>query len=193
MTDFYDSPQWCAIEKFWKEPDSFREERDGGYVLAARRGLGKAWCGYVGVPAGHSLHSKGYDSLVRISKEKFNSLKVGKKGPISVLIGALSDPSEGTRLDLILDVHGGVTWAADHVPGKESDGLWWFGFDCHHYGDLSPYDAFQWAVDGNLIDQGAVYRDLNYVKAELENLLTQLRGFEGLVWGKDEIKEENAK
>lgn len=125
--------------------------------LAVRNHFG-AWCGYVGLPPGHPLHGVGYDDA----------------------------ESRGD-----LDVHGGLTFASAcrestqgegygichaPLPGRPHD-LWWLGFDCHHFGDLAPYDAAMaatWAAGVSLLIDGAVYRDLAYVKAETGNLARQV-------------------
>ena len=64
------------------------------------------------------------------------------------------------------DVHGGLTYAANHKPRQESDGLWWIGFDCAHGGDYTPGSPSAW-------DTGAAYRTLEYVKQELLKLAKQ--------------------
>lgn len=59
-----------------------------------------------------------------------------------------------------VEVHGGLTYS-----GKMSDSdKWWFGFDCAHYGDHLPLYS----------DGTGVYRDMDYVKNEVENLVEQL-------------------
>lgn len=95
------------------------------------------WCGYVAVPPGHPLHGKDY-------------------------------------WDLDINVHGGLTYAAGcndkicHEPKPgEPDNVWWFGFDCAHCDDLSPYMA-------RFRIHGAVYRDINYVRRETKDLAEQL-------------------
>ena len=66
-----------------------------------------------------------------------------------------------------LDVHGGVTYAEDHAPNSEQEGLWWFGFDCAHLGDHIPnLTTSNW--------QGDVYRDMEFVKQECISLAKQL-------------------
>lgn len=59
-----------------------------------------------------------------------------------------------------VSIHGGLTYS-----GKMSDSdKWWFGFDCAHYGDRLPLYS----------DGTGVYRDMDYVKNEVENLVEQL-------------------
>jgi hypothetical protein len=136
------------------EPDKAQwvDEATGLDCLAVRNRIG-AWCGYVGVPPGHPLHGADYE-----------------------------DPD--------VDVHGGLTYASPcqedrlegicHVPepGRPAD-VWWFGFDCAHLGDMSPYDA-----KDRFADPGAriwkyrtddVYRDLGYVRLECGSLAAQLK------------------
>lgn len=90
-----------------------------------------------------------------------------------------------------IHVHGGLTYSdfcSDaekecegicHNPSKgEPDKVWWFGFDCSHYGDISPKmdmdmkaildKQTSWAGDG-------VYRDMAYVTAEVKDLARQLK------------------
>lgn len=79
------------------------------------------------------------------------------------------------------EVHGGVTWdslAEKHdTANAEERGLhgWWLvGFDCGHAGDVRPGDSAYYR------DQvGGVYRDLAYVRAEVESLVEQARAAAG--------------
>lgn len=68
-----------------------------------------------------------------------------------------------------VDVHGGLTFGSLHPRHLPDDGLYWVGFDCAHYGDLSPDYAkyFSSLADGE-------YRDINYAIAETERLAQQL-------------------
>lgn len=157
-----DVPELAVDRSIWgagpwqDEPDRVEFEHAGLPCLALRNHHG-IWCGYAAVPPGHPLHGKPYD-------------------------------------EIDVDVHGGLTYAnvcAGHIchvpkPG-EPDNVWWFGFDCGHGGDFSPgmhaslqlhgfregnYDhatavaAATWLVE--------VYRDLPYVRAEIERLAGQL-------------------
>lgn len=65
-----------------------------------------------------------------------------------------------------IKVHGGLTFA-ERGNGKEwAADLWWFGFDCAHSDDYCP--------KLHLSQSDAVYRDINYVRAETEKLAKQL-------------------
>jgi hypothetical protein len=75
--------------------------------------------------------------------------------------------------DVPVDVHGGLTYGKTcdnfvcHIPEKGSDDdIYWLGFDCAHYGDLAPGMSF--AFPSSMSDDQ--YRDLEYVKKEVENL-----------------------
>jgi hypothetical protein len=79
-------------------------------------------------------------------------------------------------------VHGGLTFAdgTDTYP-VAAEGLWWFGYDCAHYGDardpelMSP--KYREMYDEGLLnffDEGTV-RSLDYCIGECESLATQLK------------------
>lgn len=104
-------------------------------------------CGYVGVPPSHPLYQVDY------SDERASNLSA----------------------------HGGITYSDScdesapletgicHVPlPGRPDSVWWFGFDCGHSFDLVPgMDRFYSFREG-------VYRDVAYVRAEVEQLARQL-------------------
>lgn len=79
----------------------------------------------------------------------------------------------GTEYDeSMCDVHGGVTYSGgDEDYPVKSDGLWWFGFDCAHYGDAP---AVQCPIEKEFPVPGRVVRSLAYCKSECESLATQL-------------------
>lgn len=132
------------------EPDRVEFQHAGLPCLMVRHdGLGH-WCGYAAVPPGHPMHGKGYD-------------------------------------DVDVQVHGGLTYANAcqgdicHVPAPgEPDNVWWFGFDCAHLWDLAPglvaherlIPALAQHADFHVRED--VYRDLPYVRAQVEKLAEQL-------------------
>jgi hypothetical protein len=77
-------------------------------------------------------------------------------------------------------VHGGLTFSGAcghgdpakgicHITGEgEPDTVWWFGFDCAHYGDSCPSHR------SGMLSQG-VYRDVAYVEREVASLAAQLK------------------
>jgi len=82
--------------------------------------------------------------------------------------------------ELDIDIHGGLTYASNcqdlicHESNKE---VYWFGFDCGHYGDLIP-ELLKYAKPDrdylNLFEY-AIYRDFNYVKLQVTYLAQQLK------------------
>ena len=147
-----------ALDGPWRdEPDKAQwvDEATGLDCLIVRNRRG-ALCGYVGVPPGHPLHGRDY-------------------------------------ADTDLDVHGGLTYsdycqegAEDgpgvcHVPepGRPAE-VWWLGFDCGHYYDLSPgvMEANQRlqrevGIPWYRGEEGT-YRTFGYVRDECASLAAQV-------------------
>jgi len=77
-------------------------------------------------------------------------------------------PEYGKDYDSIsIQCHGGLTYA------EKINEFWRIGFDCAHLGDLSPYmllhnEGIHFGV-GN-----EVYRDMEYVKSEIIDVIEQL-------------------
>ncbi len=78
--------------------------------------------------------------------------------------------------DVDVRVHGGLTYANGcaehlcHVPAPgEPDALHWFGFDCNHAFDYAPGLGLE-----GIRRDGQVYRDVNWVRRETEQLAEQL-------------------
>lgn len=157
-----------TVEKDWTTAAGLR-------AVVIMGGLGHR-CGYVGVQADHPLHGASYsephESLVFPEGEE-----VGKRGILALMCG-----NGEARPDCVFDVHGGLTYSGgrDTYP-VESDGLWWFGYDCGHAGD-APSDEylqeqkdrypdmdFMWRRDWD-----SVHRDLEYCVDECESLARQL-------------------
>ena len=156
---FIDKSEWG--EGAWQsEPDKVQwmDPATGLPCLILRHPQHGQLCGYVGVGPDHPMHGAGYD-----------------------LAGDIN-------------VHGGLTFA-DHCSGDERgichvvdagepDNVWWFGFDCGHAGDYSPgHEARMREVlgrDYHPIPMGPwgadVYRDIEYVRAEVTRLASQLAG-----------------
>lgn len=84
-----------------------------------------------------------------------------------------SDDEVEPTLHALFEVHGGITYADDHVPGEAPDGHWWFGFDCGHVGkDLSPFHP-EMERSGGVVRAGE-YRPYSYVRHHVEKLAEQL-------------------
>lgn len=73
-----------------------------------------------------------------------------------------------------LECHGGLTYSRSYHPcGDGEDGGWWLGFDCGHGGDGIPYFITNGFARGLLGDRNC-YRDIGYVRSEVEALARQL-------------------
>lgn len=142
------------------EPDrlEWRMSEQPGYPLLIVRNDHGALCGYVGVPPGHPAHGNKWNGEVALQ----------------------------------LEVHGGITYGDGcsgricHVPKPgEPDDVWWLGFDCGHAFDYMPgikalvgtlpgYDKPPPYTDPPPGSWTERYRDIDYVRAEVEALAKQL-------------------
>lgn len=113
------------------------------------------YCGYVGIDKTHPLYDKPYgdhcNCLSKMLKEVLDG-PIGKRGIMSIMFRAAN--SETASMDIVFDVHGGVTFSDFMDENKD---IYWIGFDCDHVGD-------------NVETQ-----DLDYCINECENLATQLK------------------
>lgn len=163
---FVDKTGW--VEGPWmSEPDrvEWRSEAAPDIALLIVRGNMGQLCGYVGLPPGHPWHGKDY-------------------------------------MQPDVSVHGGLTYASPcdeegricHVPQPgEPDAVWWLGFDCAHGGDYwymqhGPNSEVAQKIGGIMgsgvytppppsedrwLSLQGTYRDLAYVRAEVESLAAQ--------------------
>ena len=95
------------------------------------------WCGYVAVPPSHPLWQKHYHDRVRAPKTRLDTeVDFDRMSPIDVLCNA-NNPNGELSISLLFDVHGGLTYSDQTMDGYPVfiPGVWWFGFDCAHYGD----------------------------------------------------------
>lgn len=158
------------IEKDWNTAAGFR-----AVVNMLDRGHR---CGYVGVPKGHPLHGVAYNESTPHLGKLPDDEKVGHRGIITLLL--LSVDGEQNRPDVIFDVHGSLTYS-DHnatYPVINTEGTWWFGFDCAHAGDApSPErEAELVAKMGEIFrnTHGDVHRSLGYCVEHCERLAAQI-------------------
>lgn len=117
------------------------------------------WCGYIGVPAGHSWHGKGYSDQVKTPSGILErQCNIDELGVVNVFCAAhrIPDDWSSAPIDVLVRCHGGLTFADKPYWPDEKRADWWFGFDCSHAGDLTPRLSFH---------DGDIYRDVNYVKA----------------------------
>lgn len=149
-------------------------------------------CGYVGIPSTHSLYGKGYSDYLDIKKEDIGDREVSGIIP---LFCACLDNDERIQIDAYFQCHGGITYSGGGKSSEypiESD-LWWFGFDCAHYGDGKDFElAYEKFPDwrmaiGRMMElermfsgagDGDVLRTEEYVMDECKHLAEQLKEFE---------------
>jgi hypothetical protein len=130
-------------------------------------------------------------------KRQFTDLATGLpclivRGPYGALCGYVgvnkNHPYFGQSYsDIHAEVHGGLTFAGKCRPGDEAetichlvsegedDEVWWLGFDCSHAFDFMPKMGI---IFGH--DDKCVYRDMDYVTKEIENLAIQLKQAEAI-------------
>jgi hypothetical protein len=138
--------------KRWIDPET-------GLKCAIVRSSIGALCGYVRVPVG-SLKNK-MKNQMKLAHSMFNGRLVRNCG---YGIPALKR----------VEVHGGLTFAGTSRHYRRERGLW-VGFDCSHYGDLSPgLLTFEHSSIFNTVNSG-LYRDFAYVTAEVTSLARQIK------------------
>lgn len=71
--------------------------------------------------------------------------------------------------DINISAHGGITY-----QGYDQNENWVIGFDCAHYGDLTPYFVLN---NDFPFDSFGEYRDMQYVKAQCESMAEQASVF----------------
>jgi hypothetical protein len=184
-----ESREWSFTDKEGWGPGPWQEEPDKlqwidattGLPCIILRGPVGSLCGYVGVEVDHPWHGKGYSDKIPVTKEHLErEFDLNKLSPIALVRAAGSDfEKDGISIDLVVSVHGGITYANYGYLGDKDreqhigtipllDKTWWFGFDCSHCDDFAP----PYRGIGSL-SHGA-YRDLEYVRDEVTALATQL-------------------
>ena len=140
-------------EKIVKEEGDYMEFEAFGLpcVIWRNKNFGH-WCGYAGVPKDSRLDGKRY----YFSTESENGL--------SSLEKAINE----------IEIHGGLTYAGKRKENWEyskKDDIWYFGFDCGHYGDLQKYQ-FEYPEN---IREDDIYRTKEYVIEECKKFAEQLK------------------
>jgi hypothetical protein len=160
-----------TVEQDWVTEEGFR-----AVVMMGSMGFR---CGYVGIPASHPLHGVDYSATSGSVLPLPDDECIGNRGVIPLMLAAATGEH---RLDVIFDVHGSLTYSGGSPAYPvESDGLWWFGFDCGHFRDAPsdeylekrreefPDKSWMWSRD-----YASVHRSREYCAAECENLAHQL-------------------
>lgn len=76
--------------------------------------------------------------------------------------------------DIPATAHGGLTYSDachSHICHPDGEELWWIGFDCAHAGDEIP---LMQRYAKSLKFPGATYKDMAFVKSEVEKLALQV-------------------
>jgi hypothetical protein len=135
---------------------------------------GEYRCGYVGVPSTHLCYGIGYfDSADFIKQSQVDHVTIGKKSPMLAVTAFCRSDAEGKvrrSLDILIDVHGGLTYSNGNGKYPVESDLWWFGFDCMHKGDRKIATDPRW-----LNHPDDIVRELPYIEAECESLSAQLQ------------------
>lgn len=113
-----------------------------------------ALCGYVGVTKEHPCFEKGYDDV-------HDMIDIGVHGGLAFVSKCNPEINENGR---------GICHV---VEDGEDDNVWWLGFDCGHNGDLCPSTQKTYGALGFSME-GEVYRNIAYVKQQIESLAKQL-------------------
>lgn len=132
----------------WMHEPDIIAEDKDGYRLLVVRQRAGFLCGYVGVDKNHSLYEKLYMS------------------PLD------ENVPDGDCLVDIIDVHGGLTYSGFFDSIEEAGNYWYFGFDCGHYTDHVPNPILRVITSVNR------YKDVAYVKNEIDNMLKQIKDIE---------------
>lgn len=134
----FDKSGWKYAQN---EPDKKQWQHNNGLACLIVRNHRGALCGYVGVPISHPYFGKGYNEIDNV------------------------------------EVHGGLSFSGEcaesndeakgicHISDKE---VWWLGFDCNHYGDISPLGEYPY------FESKSTYKDFEYVTNEVNKLAEQL-------------------
>ncbi|MDR8873578.1 hypothetical protein [Burkholderia multivorans] len=156
------------MDQSWKsEPNEEVFEAHGMKCKIRRVSWSGHLCGYVGVPESHPWFGKDYNADVPATRAQLDREVDIDKIRVINLLCANAPTEEATSIVLLIDVHGGLTYSSSGVDAL--DGLWVFGFDCAHAGDLCPVSAEKYGDSGY-----ETYRDFAYVKRETESLALQL-------------------
>jgi len=104
-----------------------------------------------------------------------------------------SHPFYGEMYENIpVECHGCLTYSDSSLISVESEGIWWIGFDCAHWGDKPDFDkGLEYFSDSpqhirlieSMRDSFVFFddefpKDLEYCEGECRRIVGQLKGFE---------------
>jgi hypothetical protein len=191
-----------VTERPWEsEPDSLDFEADGLPCVMRRNTNFGTWCGYVGIDREHPLFDLPTNHPLKLPASWFEGRRpLEGASPFDLFMHIVSGATsidDACPISLAFQVHGGVNYSEDHVPGLTPDGRWWFGFDCGHAGDYMPGNENITKIMDELVDsmpdeardtmrrivsgEKKVYRDQQYVVSECQSLAAQLNAVVGVI------------
>lgn len=159
------------VERDWITPAGLR-----AVVIMGDRG---SRCGYVGVPKGHPLYGAEYGAETSALPTPSDTAPIGKRGLITVLCAAVEGRMPRSP-EMAFDVHGGITYSGGDDGYPVASDLWWYGYDCAHYGD-APSDEYRERMLAEYPDKpfmwcdgDGIHRALDYCVGECESLASQI-------------------
>ena len=157
-----EKPEW-GDGPWQHEPDrvGWVDEDTGLHCVIVRQPSSGHLCGYVAVPPEHPWHGVDYNDPLPDSRGYLRRVWDALRGHKCEQLEDWEAPRPASEVS----VHGGMTYSGP------AEGRWWFGFDCAHAGDLCPGHGARdiWPLTGEL------YRDLPYVRGEVQSLARQLK------------------
>lgn len=151
----------------WKhEPDYVMFVSEAGYPCEIKRNSMGVLCGYIYIPAGHPDHGKSYQEL--------------ESSVYTTRADGMVEESRPAP-----DVHGGWTYS------DSGDAHTKFGFDCGHAGDYSPGLSHPTLL-ARVHHMDDIYRDMNYVREQLEQAAWQFKKRETQATGGSYATENKA-
>lgn len=146
--DLYDKKEW-GPGPWMSEPDYIAFiDSETTYPCVAKRTLLGAFVGYVGVDAKHPLY------MATLDQQEFDFIDCHNAAPTF----AAFLPEESVNFS---------------PPVRH----WWIGFDCMHDNDMCPWRT-PVGRPRRRTNNKEQYRDLKYVKEQLEFLASQLATFD---------------
>jgi len=134
-------------------------------------------CGYVKIPKKHYLYGKSYYEQLNIKFSEIAKQPTGKRNFITFLCNSNLKPEDNISMDLLFDVHGGITFSGKGTSAEFNKRGWWIGFDCAHSEDKPDYKLMDTEYKKFYkyfeASHGEI-RSREYVEQECKNLIDQI-------------------
>ena len=159
-----------------KRIEIYKKYKGYGYMVYATE-MGHR-CGYVRIPSKHYLYKKSYSEQLNIKFDALKNESIGKRNPITLFCSTRLKKEDNISMDLLFDVHGGITFADFGKNLMANKPGWWIGFDCAHCDDakdIEIMDKESFEIQKGLISMGyGTVRTKDYVEQECKNLIEQI-------------------